>query len=152
LFTWTPGNWKSSSGEGNSIFSPLAGEIRKRRGFTLSSVLSPQGRGNILVRRHIMSKRVDVEVEVISQNGFCGQGNKVGDKWVIKGKTPEGICISAFCSMMPFLNVMRYAEKDSFPFSKSPDEVTFACPDAANPVVYRLRRLREPVASDASRK
>jgi len=96
-----------------------------------------------------MSKRLDVEVEVISQKGFCGQGNKAGDKWVIKGKTPEGICISAFCSMMPFLNVMRYAGKDSFPFSRNPDEVTCACPDAENPVVFRLRRIRPPGGPDA---
>jgi uncharacterized repeat protein (TIGR04076 family) len=99
-----------------------------------------------------MSQRMDVELEVISQKGYCGQQHKPGDKWVIKGKTPEGICISAFCSMMPFLNVMRYAGKDSFPFSKNPDEVNFACPDPANPVVFRLRRVRPPDDPSAPKK
>ena len=44
-----------------------------------------------------MSKPNDVVVKVLSVNGKCVQGHKVGDEWVISGdKTPAGICMGAF--------------------------------------------------------
>ena len=43
-----------------------------------------------------MTERFDVAVKVISQNGICAAGHKVGDGWGIKSKTPEGICLSVF--------------------------------------------------------
>ena len=33
--------------------------------------------------------------------------------------------------------------QSSLPWSDDPDAVTVACPDAANPLVFELRRIRE---------
>ena len=87
-----------------------------------------------------MATRYRTMVRVVSQKGNCVQGHKVGDEWVIDGKTPEGICISAFDSIHPSLRVLRYG--GSFPWEADPDVTTVACPDATNPVVFELRRLR----------
>lgn len=88
-----------------------------------------------------MSAPQKVKVSVVSQKGTCAAEHKVGDQWVINGKTPDGICLSAFNAMLPNLRVLRYG--GSFPWSTDPDVTTLACPDAANPVVFELRRFRE---------
>ena len=88
-----------------------------------------------------MSEPQKVKVSVVSQKGTCAAEHKVGDQWVINGKTPEGICLSAFYALLPNLRVLRYG--GSFPWATALDVTTVACPDAANPVVFELRRLRE---------
>jgi len=88
-----------------------------------------------------MAESYKVNIRVISQKGTCALGHKVGDQWVVDGKTPEGICLSAFNSLFPNLRVLRFG--GSFPWEGDPDVTTAACPDAANPVVFELRRLRE---------
>ena len=82
-----------------------------------------------------------VRVRVVSQKGTCACEHKVGDQWVVDGKTPEGICLSAFDALYPNLRVLRFG--GSFPWEDDPDMCTVACPDAANPLVFELRRLRE---------
>ena len=81
-----------------------------------------------------------VRVQVVSQKGNCAYEHKVGDQWVIYGKTPEGICLSAFNALFPNLQVLRFG--GSFPWEADPDVSTVACPDAANPAVFEFRRLR----------
>ncbi len=88
-----------------------------------------------------MSETYEVVAKVVSQNGTCGAKHKVGDKWVIGSKTPEGICLSAFNALFPSLRVLRFG--GSFPWETDPDVTTVACPDARNPVVFELRRLRK---------
>ena len=88
-----------------------------------------------------MGETYDVAVRVISQKGTCAAEHKVGDEWVIGSKTPEGICLSAFNAMFPNVRVLRFG--GSFPWSTDPDVATVACPDAQNPVVFELRRLRK---------
>ena len=88
-----------------------------------------------------MAETYDVAVRVISQKGTCGTEHKVGDEWVIGSKTPAGICLSAFNAMFPNVRVLRFG--GSFPWSSDPDTATVACPDAENPVVFELRRLRK---------
>ncbi len=87
-----------------------------------------------------MADTYDVKVKVISQKGTCGAGHKVGDEWTISGKTPEGICLSAFNALIPSLRVLMFG--GSFPWSDDSDTATAACPDAANPVVFELKRVR----------
>ena len=87
-----------------------------------------------------MPEMHDVKVKVISQKGNCGAGHKVGDEWVISGKTPEGICLSAFNALFPATRVLMFG--GSFPWSNDPDVASAACPDAANPVVFELKRVR----------
>ncbi len=86
-----------------------------------------------------MSDRYHVSVKVISQEGKCVQELKIGDEWVITNKTPGGLCLGAFASLLPKAYVLSFG--GSFPWSPDPDAVTVACPDAENPVVFELRRL-----------
>ncbi len=88
-----------------------------------------------------MPERHDVAVKVTSQKGTCGAGHKVGDEWVIGSKTPEGICLSAFYALFPNARVLMFG--GTFPWGTDPDVATVACPDARNPVVFELRRLRK---------
>ena len=86
-----------------------------------------------------MAERHDVIARVMSQKGTCGAGHEVGQEWVIGGKTPDGICLSAFNAISPAVRVLMFG--GAFPWSSDPDVATAACPDAANPVVFELRRL-----------
>ena len=86
-----------------------------------------------------MAERYEVAVKVISQKGTCALEHKVGDKWVIKTKTPEGICLAAFNVLYSNARVLMHG--GSFPWAREPDTATIACPDAENPVVFELRRL-----------
>jgi len=88
-----------------------------------------------------MAETYDVIAKVVSQKGTCGAEHKVGDQWVIGSKTTEGICLSAFNALFPSLRVLRFG--GSFPWSSDPDVATAACPDAQNPVVFELRRVRK---------
>jgi len=88
-----------------------------------------------------MADRYEVSVKVVSQKGTCAVGHKVGDQWVVKDKTPQGICVSAFNSIYPDIRVLMFG--GSFPWSPDPDTATVACKDAKNPVVFEIRRLRK---------
>ena len=86
-----------------------------------------------------MAEHYKVSIRVISQKGTCEAEHKVGDQWITGGKTPEGICLSAFSFMLPVINVLMYG--GSLPWEDDPDMTTVACPDAENPLVFELRRL-----------
>ncbi|MDH5695389.1 MAG: TIGR04076 family protein [Dehalococcoidia bacterium] len=88
-----------------------------------------------------MAERYKVSIRVVSQKGTCAHEHKVGDQWVTNGKTPGGICLSAFGALFPSLRVLMFG--GAFPWEDDPDMTTVTCPDAANPVVFELRRLRE---------
>jgi len=88
-----------------------------------------------------MAERYDVAVRVVSQKGTCALEHKVGEEWVIGSKTPEGICLSAFNSLFPDVRVLMFG--GALPWETNPDVTTAACPDAENPVVFELRRLRK---------
>lgn len=89
-----------------------------------------------------MAETHEVAVKVVFQKGTCAIQHKVGDEWVIKdGKTPPGICLAAFNALFPGAWVLMFG--GSFPWETNPDITTAACPDAANPVVFELRRLRK---------
>ena len=80
----------------------------------------------------------DVIAKVISQRGTCVAGHKAGDEFVIGEQTPANLCSWAFYSLFPFVQVLRFG--GSFPWEEDRDKATVACPDAANPVVFELRR------------
>ena len=88
-----------------------------------------------------MAETYEVVVRVISQKGTCDAEHKVGDEWAISSKTPEGMCLSAFTTIYPSLRVLRYSGE--FPWGSNPNVTTVACPDAENPVVFELTRLRK---------
>ena len=80
----------------------------------------------------------NVIAKVISQEGTCAAGHRVGDEFIIGQKTPLGICSWAFYTLFPFAEVLQFG--GSFPWQKDPNKTTVACPDPANPVVFELRR------------
>jgi len=79
--------------------------------------------------------------KVIKQQGNCGFGHKVGDEVIFDGETVQGrVCLSALYSFLPKVYAMRYGAE--FPWLEDKDVSTHACPDAWNPVVFEIRRLR----------
>ena len=78
---------------------------------------------------------------VIRQEGHCGAGHCVGDAIVFDGQTVQGkVCITALYSFLPKVFAMRYGAE--FPWLDDKDVSTHACPDAWNPVVFEIRRVR----------
>lgn len=79
-------------------------------------------------------------VEVISQEGKCEAGHKVGGEKVIfedhevKGK----LCFTAMYSMLPKIFALKYGA--DFPWMKEKDSATHACPDGYNPVIFKITR------------
>jgi len=83
-----------------------------------------------------------IEVKVASVKGTCGMGHKPGDIVKITDQGVDGkICIHALYSMLPAVFAMLYEAR--FPWlTENPDKKTHACPDAANPVVFEITRIR----------
>ena len=88
------------------------------------------------------SKVFTIVAQVIRQEGHCGAGHQVGDQVVFDGLTVQGkMCIHALYSLLPKVFAMRYGAE--FPWLADPDVATHACPDAWNPVVFEVRRMRD---------
>ncbi|MBX5328571.1 MAG: TIGR04076 family protein [Candidatus Bathyarchaeota archaeon] len=83
-----------------------------------------------------------VEVTVKSQKGKCAFGHKVGDKIVFDGKSVKGnICYSALMVILPKVYAMCYGVE--FPWAEDKNVICNACPDAENPVVFEIRRIKK---------
>jgi len=83
-----------------------------------------------------------VTAKVISQKGTCALGHKVGDSVKFTESAVEGnICIHALYCILPKIFAMMYEAQ--FPWLDNPDVATHACPDAYNPVVFEISRVRE---------
>ena len=83
-----------------------------------------------------------VQAKVISQEGNCEIGHKVGDIVTFKESGIQGsICIHALYSVLPKVFAMMYEAR--FPWLENPDVSTHACPDAYNPVVFEITRIRD---------
>jgi uncharacterized repeat protein (TIGR04076 family) len=90
-----------------------------------------------------MAKKViAVKAKVISKKGTCGF-HDVGDKVKFTESKVDGkICIHALYSMLPAVFAMMFEAR--FPWLReNPDKKTHACPDAYNPVVFEIERIRE---------
>jgi len=77
---------------------------------------------------------------VVSQKGSCEAGMTVGQEFAFGDITPAGICSFLYHAAFPFAVALQYGA--TFPWEEDPDTATVACPDAANPVVIELRRMR----------
>jgi uncharacterized repeat protein (TIGR04076 family) len=90
-----------------------------------------------------MNKKVKaVNVKVLNVAKVCALGYKPGDTVTITEHGVEGrICIHALCGMMPAAFAMLFDVE--FPWLADKDVKTHACPDAANPVVFELHKVRE---------
>jgi len=79
---------------------------------------------------------------VIKQEGYCVAGHQVGDEVLFDGDTVQGmVCIHALYSFLPKVFAMRFGS--DFPWLEDRDVATHACPDAWNPVVFEIQRVRE---------
>lgn len=92
-------------------------------------------------------KRYDVRIELISQLKECPNGHKVGDTFVVGSKTPAGICLGAFGSLLPYITTLRCG--GSFPWENEAGTGTFCCPDPEVVNVFRLVRV-EPIAENTT--
>jgi uncharacterized repeat protein (TIGR04076 family) len=88
-----------------------------------------------------MTELYKVMARVVSQKGTCAAGLKVGDEFPAGEKTPGNICSFAYTAIFPF--AVALMTDGAFPWEKDPDRTTVACPDAENPVVIELRRIRQ---------
>jgi len=114
----------------------ISGEaLAVRKGNSLNRELS--------VTEATMQEKISgVQLKVISQKGECGLGHSVGDTCTFTETGLDGkLCIHAMYSVLPKVFAMMYDAK--FSWLKDPDVASHACPDAANPVVFEVKRLRE---------
>jgi uncharacterized repeat protein (TIGR04076 family) len=90
-----------------------------------------------------MPKKVSaVMAKVISVKGKCVQGYKPGDEATITERGVKGhFCIHALYSLLPAAFAMLYDVE--FPWLADKDRKTHPCPDAANPVVFELTKIRD---------
>ena len=83
-----------------------------------------------------MGADVRIEIVRIMGSGKCPSGFQVGRTWIVSDNLcPEGMCSWAFHSIFPSLSTLRFNGR--FPWNEEPI-ATVCCPDADNPVVFRL--------------
>ncbi|MHA2358048.1 MAG: TIGR04076 family protein [Candidatus Heimdallarchaeaceae archaeon] len=85
----------------------------------------------------------EIILKVISQEGHCVAGHKIGDEIIFNFDTNEikgNVCLHALYSVFPKIFAMAYGAE--FPWLEDKDKATHACPDAFNPVVYQVIRKR----------
>ena len=88
-----------------------------------------------------MANKIKVTVHSVTK-GKCPQGFKVGDSWEIPdGKTPGGMCASAYNAVAPAIRVFRLGGQQ--PWDKDKDVTRVVCPDPEVMMVYEVRRLRD---------
>jgi uncharacterized repeat protein (TIGR04076 family) len=120
-------------------------------GFSLSCLMKSLGADFLTpssietenIEEGIMAKKIiAVTAKVLSKKGTCGF-HEVGDTVKFTESGVEGkICIHALYSMLPAVFAMMFDAQ--FPWLReNPDKKTHACPDAYNPVVFEIERLRE---------
>ena len=85
----------------------------------------------------------DIKLKVIKIEGHCGAGHEIGDEILIsfdKNEIQGKICLHALYSILPKVYAMAYGAE--FPWLENPDVSTHACPDAENPLVYEVKRIK----------
>ena len=88
----------------------------------------------------ITAKRYKVIARVKSIKGACPNGHQVGEEFIFDRKSPAGLCLSAFSSILPFVRVLQFG--GGFPWEENPDEATIGCPDCENVTVFHLQRVK----------
>lgn len=84
---------------------------------------------------------VELKIIEILGNGECPLDLKVGQAWEIRdGFVPHGMCAAAWNSIQPYVVALRYGGAMPWSGERLMDA---CCPDAANPVVFRLTIVQE---------
>jgi uncharacterized repeat protein (TIGR04076 family) len=90
-----------------------------------------------------MSRKV--LVRVISQEGRCASGHRVGDVITFDWDTNEidgMVCLHTLYSMMPKIYALAHGADVAFATAKDGSMVArHACPDGSNPGIFELKRL-----------
>lgn len=90
---------------------------------------------------------VKIKATVISQEGHCDAGHKVGDSVIFdwdKHEVQGKLCLHALYSVMP--KVYGMAMGGNVAFAKAEDGTLVArhaCPDGYNPLILELRVVEE---------
>jgi uncharacterized repeat protein (TIGR04076 family) len=101
-----------------------------------------------------MQQRSDIpykiQVKVISAEGTCPNGHKLGDEWNIYMKTPDKpMCLVAFYNLFNPIRVLETG--GSYPHYEDPDSYQTYCPDIRARLLFEIRRILPPkVAEDRS--
>ncbi len=83
---------------------------------------------------------IRISVKEITKNE-CPYKFKPGDSWLIEdGKTPGGMCSSAYEACLPWVRILRYGGE--FPPAEDKDVMLVSCPDHNVQTIYEVRRLR----------
>ena len=82
-----------------------------------------------------------VKIEIVDKQGHCANGHELGDTWYAEHVSPCGLCMAALGAMLPRLEILEFG--GGFPWRDNKDEMFCACPDAKNPITFRLTRMRE---------
>lgn len=83
--------------------------------------------------------KIQVTLKSITK-GECPMGFKPGDTWVLEGKTPDGMCTSAYQAIFPAYRILRFGGEQ--PWDEDKDVTYVSCPDHERVSVYEVRRLR----------
>jgi uncharacterized repeat protein (TIGR04076 family) len=88
-----------------------------------------------------MPERFEIQAKVVAQTGKCGNGHRVGDEFILTGKAPGGICMSALHCMYANYRVLRYGGQFKGP---DPYVCKVSCPDPLTTVIWEMRRIPKP--------
>ena len=85
-----------------------------------------------------MARRYNVRITLTSQLQKCPNGHRIGDQWLIERKTPSGLCLGAFGSLLPLVTALRFG--GNFPWEKE-GEATICCPDPKVANTFHIERV-----------
>jgi len=91
----------------------------------------------------VQLKYSKIKVTVESVAGKCPLVNTPGKEFFKERTTPAGMCLSAFNSINPAIQVLRYG--GNFRWEKNPDEAYICCPDHLNRRVFKLEKAGDVV-------
>jgi len=88
----------------------------------------------------------DVRMKIVSQQGSCVFGHKLGDEWIIGTNTPVGgvntplgICNGAYHALYPFIRVLQFGGQYEWPAGSG--TCRLCCPDPYNQIIFELTRV-----------
>ncbi len=81
----------------------------------------------------------DVSIKVVSVEGSCPQGHKIGDEYFLNTQDTEVLCPASFNSIYPFIQMLY---KDvQVPWAKEKDSAFVHCPDHEG-IIYKIQKYK----------
>jgi uncharacterized repeat protein (TIGR04076 family) len=94
----------------------------------------PAGTGN-----GIPVWKLGIEVTELPRGPGCDRGYQAGDQWEYDGNVPGDLCPLAWHALSLWVWPLRYGASPR-PMEWEGDSVSYNCPNAGNPVVFRVYR------------